>query len=139
DIHPRNKQDVGRRLARWPLHDLYGKTDTVPSGPLYRDMKIEGDSIRLSFDHLGGGLMVGKKDGLKPTSPSTDPLGEFAISDADGNWHWANATIDGDTILVSATNVKNPTNVRYAFQSNPTKANLYNKAGLPASPFRTGN
>ena len=138
DIHPRNKQDVGRRLARWPLRDLYGKKDLVPSGPLYREMKVEGDKIRIYFDHVGGGLMVGKKEGLAPTQPADGKLQRFAIADKDKQWHWADAVIDGETVVVSKAGVANPTAVRYGFESNPVGANLYNKEGLPASPFRTG-
>ncbi len=138
DIHPRNKQDVGRRLARWPLNKLYGKKDLVHSGPLYREMKIEGDKISIHFDHVGGGLMLGKKEGLEPTVPGEGKLNRFSIADKDGNWHWADAVIDGETVVVSAEGVVAPTAVRYAFESNPVGANLYNKEGLPASPFRTG-
>jgi len=137
DIHPKNKQDVGRRLALWALAHDYGK-DLVYSGPLYKDMKVEGDKIRITFDHVGSGLIVGKKDGKKPVEEVVDgELKRFAIAGADQNWHWADAKIDGDTVVVSSDEVKNPVAVRYAFSMNPEGANLYNKEGLPASPFRT--
>ena len=138
DIHPRNKQDVGKRLAQWALHQTYGRKDLVPSGPLYRGFKIEGSTIRVSFDHVGSGLMVGRKEGLRPVEEVKDAnLQHFAVADADMNWHWANATIDGDTILLRSDKVPRPAAVRYAFSMNPRTANLYNREGLPASPFRT--
>jgi sialate O-acetylesterase len=138
DIHPKNKQDVGDRLAQWALHQTYDKKDLVPAGPLYKSHKVEGDSIRLSFDHVGSGLMVGKKEGLKPTEDdSTGKLGKFAIAGEDRQWHWAEATIDGETIVVKSDQVAEPVAVRYGYSMNPVGANLYNKEGLPASPFRT--
>ncbi len=140
DIHPRNKQDVGSRLAQWALYQTYKKTNLVPSGPLYKSQKIEGGKIRLSFNHIGKGLMVGKKTGLAPTAEVKDgKLAHFAIAGADKKWHWADAVIDGNTVVVSSSAVKNPVAVRYAFSMNPNTANLYNKDGLPASPFRTDN
>ncbi|HNW35588.1 MAG TPA: sialate O-acetylesterase, partial [Candidatus Ozemobacteraceae bacterium] len=138
DIHPKNKFDVGERLARWALRDLYGKKDLVVSGPLYKSMKIEGSKIRVSFDYADCcGLMVAVKNGMAPAAEVKDgKLEGFAIQAKDGKWFWADAAIDGTTVLVSNAEVKEPVNVRYAYQSNP-KANLYNKAGLPASPFTT--
>jgi sialate O-acetylesterase len=137
DIHPKNKQDVGLRLAKWALAKDYGK-DLVFSGPLYKGMKKEGDKIRIEFDHVGGGLMTGRKDGLKPTEEvSGAELTHFAIQGADGNWHWAKAAIDGATVLVWNDEVKDPKHVRFGYQSNPEGINLYNKEGLPASPFTT--
>lgn len=142
DIHPKNKQDVGGRLAQWALAKEYGK-DIVPSGPLYKSMAVEGSAIRITFDHVGQGLMVGKKTILKPYDPveelAPDALKRFAIAGADRVWHWADAKIDGDTIVVSSPVVTAPIAVRYAFSMNPEGANLYNKDGLPASPFRTDN
>lgn len=138
DIHPRNKQDVGSRLAQWALHQTYGKSDLVPSGPLYKSHQVEGNAIRLSFDAVGGGLMVGKKEGLEPTQEVTDgKLARFAIAGADKTWHWADATIDGGDVVVKSDEVAEPVAVRYAFSMNPAGANLYNKEGIPASPFRT--
>lgn len=140
DIHPRNKQDVGWRLSQWALHQNYGRDDLVPAGPLYKSQKIEDDTIRLSFDHVGKGLMVGKKNGLDPAQEDeSGTLGRFAISGADKVWHWADAVIDGNTVVVSSKEVSKPVAVRYGYTMNPRGANLYNKEGIPASPFRTDN
>jgi sialate O-acetylesterase len=138
DIHPRNKQDVGSRLAVWALHQTYGMKDIVPSGPLYKGQKVEGNSIRLSFDNVGSGLVVGKKEGLAPLLIVKDgKLERFAIAGADKKWHLAEATIDGSDVIVKSPDVKEPVAVRYAYSMNPTGANLYNIEGIPASPFRT--
>ena len=137
DIHPKNKQDVGARLALWALAKDYDKK-IVYSGPLYKSMKIEGDKIRISFDQVGGGLITAKKEGLTPTKETPGAkLTHFAIQGADNQWHWADAKIDGDTIVVSAKGVSKPKHVRFGYQSNPVGINLYNKEGLPASPFTT--
>ena len=137
NIHPRNKQDVGKRLALWALARDYEK-DVVCSGPLYKKHAIEGDKIRVHFDHTGTGLMVGLKEGLAPTAEVKDSkLERFAIAGADKKWVWADATIDGETVVVSSPEVKKPVAVRYAYSANPEGRNLYNREGLPASPFRT--
>lgn len=125
DIHPANKADVGHRLALIAEKISYGK-DVVYSGPVYEHMKIEGNKIRLFFKHQGGGL-VARSGSLK----------WFAIAGGDGQFFWANAEIDGNTLVVSSPQVENPVAVRYAWARNPEGCNLYNKAGLPASPFRT--
>ena len=138
DIHPRNKQDVGLRLAQWALHQTYGKQDLTPSGPLYKSHEVVDGAIRIHFDHVGSGLMVGKKSGLEPTTEVADgKLARFAIAGEDQQWHWATAEIDADTVIVKSPDVAKPVAVRYAFSMNPEGANLYNKEGLPASPFRT--
>lgn len=138
DIHPKNKQDVGGRLAQWALHQTYGKKDLVPSGPLFKSQQIEDGRIRLSFKHVGAGLMVGKKTGLEPTAAVEDgKLGRFAVAGADKQWHWADARIDGKDVVISSPEVAKPVAVRYAWSMNPEGANLYNKDGFPASPFRT--
>jgi sialate O-acetylesterase len=137
DIHPKNKQDVGARLALWALANNYGK-QIVCSGPLYRSMSVEGDKIRIMFDHVGGGLMVGKKEGLQPAHEmEAAELTQFAVESGDGTWHWAKAKIDGETVVVWAEGVTDPRQVRFGYQSNPDNLNLYNQAGLPASPFTT--
>jgi len=137
DIHPRNKQDVGKRLALWALAKDYGK-DVVFSGPLYRSAEVEGSRIRVSFDSVGAGLIVGRKDGLAPVAEVSDgKLERFAIAGADKVWHWADAVIDGQTVVVSSPKVAEPVAVRYAYSANPVGRNLYNREGLPASPFRT--
>ena len=108
------------------------------SGPLYKSHKVEGNSIRVSFDHVGKGMIVGKKNGLAPTEVDREgKLGRFAIAGADKEWHWAEATIDGNTVVVKSSEVEVPVAVRYAYSMNPTGANLYNQVGIPASPFRT--
>jgi sialate O-acetylesterase len=126
DIHPRNKQDVGKRLALWALAKDYGKENSVYSGPLYKSMQVEGEKIRIQFAHTGTGLV--SRDGKDLT--------DFMISSSNGEFVAAEATIDGHTVLVSAENVTEPKNVRFGWQEivNP---NLSNKEGLPASPFRT--
>ena len=140
DIHPKNKQDVGKRLAHLALANDYGRKDVIPSGPLYRSHTIDGDTIRIQFDHVGTGLMVADKGGnhyLDPVQETADArLNEFSIQDNSGNWHWAKAVIDGDQIIVSNEAVKDPQNVRFGYDSNP-RINLYNREGLPASPFTT--
>jgi sialate O-acetylesterase len=135
--HPKDKQDVGKRLALWALATTYGK-DLVFSGPLYKSHAVEGDKVRITFDHVGGGLIVGEKNGLAPATEARDgKLKWFAIAGEDKVWHGADAVIDGETVLVSSNKVPAPVAVRYAFAMNPEGANLYNKEGLPASPFRT--
>lgn len=124
DIHPRNKQDVGKRLALWALAKDYGMA-VVYSGPLYRAMDRRGDAICVSFDHVGGGLTV-----------HGDTLSGFAIAGADKQFVWAQATLEGDTVLVRSGAVAEPVAVRYGWADNP-ECNLYNKEGLPAVPFRT--
>jgi len=124
DIHPRNKRDVGERLARWALADTYGQA-VVRSGPLYDSFAVEGKSIRVRFRHADG---LAALNGAAPKG--------FAIAGADRRWHWADTRIDGTTVLVSSPEVENPVAVRYAWADNP-EATLRNGDGLPASPFRT--
>jgi sialate O-acetylesterase len=126
DIHPRNKFDVGNRLALWALAKEYGKKDLVYSGPLYKAMKVEDGKIRLTFAHVVGGLK--SRDGK--------PLSEFEIAGADGKFIPAEAAIDGDTVVVEAKEVVAPTQVRFGWR-NVANPNLVNKEGLPASPFQT--
>ncbi len=126
DIHPRNKQDVGYRLALWALAQTYGQEDLVYSGPLYDSMEIEGDTIRIHFDHVGSGL----------TSRDGEPLSRFQIAGADGAFVDAEADIDGETVVVRASGVTAPTAVRFGWHQE-AEPNLSNKEGLPASPFRT--
>lgn len=137
NIHPKNKQDVGSRLARWALAGEYGQK-LVPSGPLYKGHNIEGNAIRLSFNYVGSGLMVGVKKGVEPTVEVVgEKLAQFAIAGADKKWYWAEGKIDGASVIVSSDKVAKPVAVRYAFRMNPNGCNLYNREGLPASPFRT--
>jgi sialate O-acetylesterase len=140
DIHPRNKQDVGWRLAQWALHQTYGKKELIPSGPLLEKKEVENGKIRLSFKYTGRGLMVGEKKGTEPTKPLPNgKLAEFEIAGADKQWFPADAQINGHQVVVSSTQVKEPIAVRYAYYICPIRANLYNQEGLPASPFRTDN
>ena len=125
DIHPKNKLDVGRRLARWALAKTYGKKIEC-SGPLYKSLQIEGDTIRLAFDHLGGGLA--SRDGK--------PLTDFTIAGNDRQFLPATATIVGDQVVVHSPAVAQPVAVRYGWYDS-AQPNLMNKTKLPASPFRT--
>jgi sialate O-acetylesterase len=127
NVHPKDKQDVGDRLTRIALANAYGHTLEF-SGPMYDSMKVEGGAIRLSFTHLGGGLVA--KD---------PPLKWFVIAGADMNFVPADAKIDGDSVVVSSAQVPTPAAVRYAWSNYPDGCNLYNAAGLPAAPFRTDN
>ncbi len=131
DIHPKDKQDVGKRLALAALAQTYGEKIEY-SGPQYKAMKVEGDKIRLTFTHTGGGLTAHAAG--QPDTPS--PLQGFAIAGEDHKFVWAEATINGSAIVVSSPTVPHPVAVRYAWAINPV-CNLYNRAGLPASPFRT--
>ena len=137
DVHPENKKDVGERLASWALAKQYGK-DAICSGPLYKSMTVRGNKAIIRFDYSGKGLMVGTKTGIDPVKEVKDgTLKRFAISGEDGTWHWADAEIRNDTVVVSSTEVKKPVAVRYGYTMNPDGCNLYNKDGLPASPFTT--
>lgn len=126
DIHPRNKQDVGKRLALWALAKTYGKPNLVYSGPLYKSMKVEGNKIRIEFDHVGGGLK--SRDGK--------PLSWFTIAGKDGDFVDATAVIDGNTVVVSSEKIADPAAVRFGW-SELAEPNLMNAEGLPAGPFRT--
>ncbi|HEY0056018.1 MAG TPA: sialate O-acetylesterase [Pedobacter sp.] len=127
DVHPLNKLDVGKRLALAAEKVAY-KKDVVHSGPIYQTMQISGDKILLKFTEIGSGLQAKDKYGY---------LRGFAIAGDDNKFVWANAVIEANTVIVYSNSVKNPTAVRYAWSDNPADANLYNKEGLPASPFRT--
>lgn len=126
DIHPLNKKDVGKRLALAARKVAY-EENVVHSGPVYESMKIEGDRIVLSFKNIGGGLVSKGGENLK----------HFAIAGADRQFAWAEAKIEGEKVIVWSDKVARPVAVRYAWADNPEGANLYNKEGLPASPFRT--
>ena len=125
DIHPADKQTLGYRLGKEAERICYGSRE-ISAGPLYERMTVEGNKVRLFFKNTGSGLVA--RDGA-PTS--------FAIAGKDGNFVWADAKIDGDTVLVWSDKVKEPVEVRYAWAGYPGNANLYNKEGFPASPFRT--
>lgn len=125
DIHPRNKQEVGWRLAQAALGTVYGRS-VVYSGPIYDGMEIEGNRICLHFKHVGGGL----------TPNWMGKLRGFAIAGEDRHFVWADAKVEGESVVVSSDQVAKPVAVRYGWAENPI-GNLYNKAGFPASPFRT--
>jgi sialate O-acetylesterase len=124
DIHPANKRDVGKRLALWALANDYGR-EVVYSGPLYREQRVEGNSIRLFFDHTGSGLE--SREGL---------VTYLEIAGADRVYHPAMGIIDGNTLLVSSPQVPEPVAVRYGWR-NTAEPNLFNREGLPASSFCT--
>ena len=124
DIHPKNKVPVGDRLAYCALAQTYG--EKIPwQGPTYVSTKPQPGALKLNFKHVEGGLVV-----------KGDKLGEFSVAGKDRKWHWAEAKIEGDSVIVSSPEVPNPVAARYAWQANPL-ATLYNGAGLPAVPFRT--
>lgn len=127
DIHPKNKQDVGKRLAFIALAKDYG-VKMPYSGPVYQSQKIEGNAIALTFGSADGGLKASDGGELKG----------FAIAGSDQKFHWAKAVIKGNQVIVSSADVANPVSVRYAWADNP-QCNFINGAGLPASPFRTDN
>jgi len=126
NIHPVNKLDVGKRLALNARALVYGEKDLVYSGPIYRDMAIEGNRIRLNFDHVGSGLV----------STTGEKLRGFGITGDDMRFVWADAVIDGGSVLVSSPQVPNPKHAVYAWAINPI-ISLFNREGLPASPFKT--
>jgi sialate O-acetylesterase len=127
DVHPLNKEDVGKRLALGAQKIAYGNDEVVYSGPIYQSIKIEGNKISIAFTNIGGGLVAKGGGELK----------HFAIAGADKKFIWAKAKIKGDQVVVWNDDVPSPVAVRYAWADNPEGANLYNKEGLPASSFRT--
>jgi sialate O-acetylesterase len=126
DIHPRNKVDVGSRLAAIALHNAYGQKDVVYSGPMYDSMEVEDNKIILTFNHVHGGLVA--KDG---------ELKGFEIAGEDEKFYPAKAEIKGDNVVVQSDSVSNPVAVRFAWADYPGEANFFNKEGFPAVPFRT--
>jgi hypothetical protein len=125
DIHPKNKQDVGRRLAYWALGEVYAQKVAATSGPLLASHETRGAEMVIRFTHTEGGLQ-GKGGDLKG----------FVLAGADRQWQPATARINGDTVVLSSPNVKHPVAARYAWAADP-ECNLSNGASLPASPFRT--
>lgn len=125
DIHPRNKQDVGKRLALIALHKDYEKKDLVFSGPIMRHAEVVGNKVEMSFDNIGSGLVA-----------RGETLGGFAISGEDNKFLWAKAYIEGDKVIVYHDLVSKPVAIRYAWGDNPDNANLFNNEGLPALSFR---
>ncbi len=127
DVHPGNKKPVGDRLALLARKIAYGEQDVVCSGPVYKSSRIEGNKIIITFNNVGSGLISG--DG--------EELNHFAIAGPDKKFKWGKAIIKNNTVVVWNDDIPNPAYVRYAWADNPDFANLYNKEGLPASPFRT--
>lgn len=126
DIHPRDKRPVGERLALWALAREYDRPGVVPSGPVFRGLEVAGDRAVLSFDHVGGGLV----------SRRGPALSWFAVAGADGVYHPAAAAVEGDTVVVTSPKAPAPVAVRFAWDE-AARPNFFNKAGLPAVPFRT--
>jgi sialate O-acetylesterase len=136
DIHPKDKVDVGQRLALAARHVAYGE-EIVYSGPIFDKVTIEGNKARVSFTQTGSGLIIGSApwvpDGAQAI-PTTSLVG-FTVAGTDGKWAPADATIDGKTVVVTCKDVPQPVSVRYAFEG--AVGNLYNKENLPAIPFRS--
>ena len=129
DIHPTNKQDVGKRLAAVALHQTYGKNN-VYSGPTYQSFKVEGDKISVSFSNIGTGLTTNNKYGY---------LQGFEIAGADHQFHYARAYIDGDKVVIYHEGTTSPIAVRFGWADDTGDNNLFNQEGFPAGPFRTDN
>jgi sialate O-acetylesterase len=127
DIHPRNKQDVGYRLSLAARKIAYNET-IVFSGPVFRTCRTDGNKMVIGFENTGSGLVARDKYGY---------LKGFAIAGSDQQFKWARAFVQGDNVVVFSPEVEKPIAVRYAWADNPDDANLYNKEGLPAIPFRT--
>jgi len=128
DIHPKNKQDAGARLANWALAEFYGKADVTATGPMYSSHTIKGNIVTVQFTHT--------KE-LQPSQNERDDIRGFALAGADKKFHWATATVNADgAVEISCDSVKKPVAVRYGWGDNP-HANLVNQAGLPTTPFRT--
>ena len=123
-IHPKDKEIVGNRLAWCALANEFGMSRPWAGPAFVAATKLPG-ALRLQFTHADGGLVI-----------KGDKLGEFSVAGDDRRWHWADAKIDGDAVIVSSSDVSNPVAARYAWQANPL-ATLFNGAGLPAVPFRT--
>lgn len=126
DVHPKNKQDVGHRLALAARSMVYGKEEVVASGPMFDSMKVIGNKVHLTFNQVDGGLVAKGGEDLKG----------FAIAGEDKKFAWADAKIEGRKVVLRADQVNKPVAVRYAWADAPV-CNLFNKAGLPAAPFRT--
>lgn len=128
DIHPKNKKDVGRRLALHALKNDYGQKDIVADGPTYKSMRVDKNKIIITFKNTGSGMIAKDNNGF---------INGFAIAGKDKKFIWAKAKISGNSVIVWNDSISHPTAVRYAWSDNPGNLNLYNKEGLPACPFRT--
>jgi len=140
ELHPPDKHNVGHRLALAARRLAYGEK-IVASGPLYENMSIEGNKIVLTFKNNGSGLSIGISPYIRQGEEQKRPLTKltgFGIAGPDQKFVWADAVIKGNKVIVSSAKVPDPKAVRYGFSNSP-QCNLYNKEGLPASPFRTDN
>ena len=136
-VHPPNKVDTGKRLARAALCQTYGLKEQYPMGPLYASHQIEGAAVRITFEYATG-LMLAEKEGLAAPVPTPDKtLACLSLQDTDGNWHPAQGKIDGEELVITSAVVIKPIAARYAYYAHPAGPLLYNKDGLPASPFTT--
>jgi sialate O-acetylesterase len=133
-IHPPNKLDVGHRLALTALKVAYGQ-EVVHSGPSYAAMHVEGGKIRVRFQNTGSGLVLMNPPGQRE-QPAPTRLAGFAIAGEDRHFQWAEAVIDGDSVVAWNERIEHPVAVRYAWNNQP-QVNLYNRESLPAVPFRT--
>jgi sialate O-acetylesterase len=126
DIHPENKKPVGERLALQAMKIIYGDNQVICSGPIRKSARLEGNKVIIAFDNVGSGLVSG----------NGEELAHFALAGDDGKYEWGNAEIRNNEVVVWNDDIPNPKFVRYAWADNPDFANLYNKEGLPASPFQ---
>lgn len=136
-VHPPNKVDTGKRLARLALYHDYGFTKTPPSGPMYKSSQIKDAAVHIEFDHADG-LMLAEKQGLADPTPTPDQsLLCLSLMGEDGQWHAAQGEIKDETLIITSNAVAKPVAARYAYYPHPAGPLLYNKHGLPASPFTT--
>lgn len=138
DVHPKGKEPVGQRLALAARKLVYGEVSLVASGPVFREAKADGAMMRVRFNEVGGGLIIGQAPwrALSDAQWPQDRLVGFVLAGEDSQWHDAEARIEGDSILVTSAAVAKPVAVRYAWANSP-RCNLYNREGLPAVPFRS--
>jgi sialate O-acetylesterase len=135
-IHPPDKLEVGKRLARCALKNTYNIEDIVASGPHYAGHEVNGSELIVRFSDTHGGLRSGNRPLFSNVEFSdSNEVKWFEVAGADGEWHKASARIEGDTVVVVSDHESAPVAVRYACHTTPQGSNLYNRAGLPASPF----
>lgn len=136
-VHPPNKVDTGKRLARLALYHDYGFKKQFPTGPLYKSHRVSGGAVHIEFNYADG-LMIAEKEGLSPPTPTPDKsLLCLSLMGEDGNWHAAEGEIKGDQLIITSKAVPKPVAARYAYSPHPAGSLLYNKDGLPGSPFTT--
>ena len=136
-VHPPNKVDTGKRLARLALYHDYGFKNQFPTGPLYKSHRIDGAAVHIDFNYAEG-LMLAEKEGLSPAKPVEDkPIQCLALKDKRGKWHPAQGRIEGEDLIITSQHVAEPVAARYAYSPHPAGPFLYNKDGFAASPFTT--